>query len=288
MFKSASATAAALALAAAAATPALAKDEQVELTKCETSFGTIAITDGDQQGWTQLKLSSPRAMLAAMIAKSGCFEVHNPASGKPADFLLSAVAGSKEEIDKSINLAKGALTEGLVRSGAAGQVLTKVPMGGAVLGMFGRFGGKKKTVFAGLRVMSPATGQTLITGTGESRKSFVKILNTSDWTGAGDMGGYSASPDGKMLTGAYIEAFNGLAAQGQLLAAARPAAPVQPATYTVAIDSQLWPAAAKAGTPVRALRAATALTPTGTRQGLFVEVTDSYGTRGWVSIEDLR
>ncbi len=36
------------------------------------------------------------------------------------------------------------------------------------------------------------------------------------------------------------------------------------------------------------LRAATTLTPTGTRQGLFVEVTDSYGTRGWVSVEDLR
>jgi hypothetical protein len=287
MIKSASVTAAALALAAAA-TPALAKDEQVELTRCETSYGTIAITDGDQQGWTQLKLSSPRTMLAALIEKSGCFDVHNPASGKPADFLLTAVAGSKEEIDKSVNLAKGALTEGLVRSGAAGQVLSKVPMGGAVLGMFGRFGGKKKTVFAGLRIISPATGQTLATGTGESRKSFVKIMNTSDWTNAGDMGGYVSSSDGKMLTGAYIEAFNGLAAQGDLLAATRPAVVVQPANYTVAVDSQLWPAAAKAGTPVRTLRAATTLVPTGTRQGLFVEVTDSYGTRGWVSVEDLR
>jgi hypothetical protein len=286
MIKSASVTAAALALAAFAATPALAKDEPVELAKCETSYGTIAITDGDQQGWTQLKLASPRAMLAALIERSGCFSVHNPASGKPADFLLTAIAGSKEEIDKSMSLAKGALTEGLVRSGVAGQVLSKVPMGGAVLGMFGRFGGKKKTVFAGLRIISPATGQTLVTGTGESRKSFVKIMNTSDWTGAGgDMGGYISSSDGKMLTGAYIEAFNGLAAQGDVLAA-RPAAP--PTAYTVAVDTQLWPAAAKTGAPVRALRAATALTPTGLREGLFVEVTDSYGTKGWVSVEDLR
>ena len=187
-----------------------------------------------------------------------------------------------------MNLAKGALTEGLVRSGAAGSVISKVPMGGALLGMFGGLGGKKKTVMAGLRIMSPATGQTLITGTGESRKSFVKVMGAADWA-AGDTGGYGASADGKMLSGAYVEAFNSLAAQGDVLAATRqPAAPAQPTVYTVAVDTQLWPAAAKTGTPVRALRAATSLTPTGAREGLFVEVTDTYGTKGWVSVEDLR
>jgi hypothetical protein len=38
---------------------------------------------------------------------------------------------------------------------------------------------------------------------------------------------------------------------------------------------------------VRALRAGTDLTPTGKRDGLFIEVKDSYGTQGWVSVEDL-
>lgn len=286
---------AAAALAFAAATPAVAKDAEVQLAKCEQSYGTIAITDGDQQGWTEMKLSSPRPMLAAMIAQSGCFTLHAPASGQPADFLLFAVAGSKEEVDGSMNLAKGALTEGLIRSGAAGQVLSKVPMGGALVSMFGGLGGKKKTVMAGLRVMSPATGQTLASGMGESRKSFVKLMSAADWTGTGEMGGYGASSNGKMLTGAFVEAFNGVVAQGPVLAAAKVAPPPPAAapaaaapTYTVAVDTQLWPAAAKTGTPVRALRAATTLTPTGTRDGLFVEVTDSYGSKGWVSVEDLR
>jgi hypothetical protein len=282
---------AALPLAMLAAVPAIAggKDKDVQLAKCEQSFGTVAITDGDQQGWTQMKLASPRPMLATMIRQSGCFTLHDPASGKPADFLLFAVAGSKEEIDKSMDLAKGALTEGLVRSGAAGQVLSKVPMGGALFGMFGGLGGKKKTVMAGLRIMSPATGQTLIAGTGESRKSFIKIMGASDWAGSGDMGGYGASSDGKMLTGAFVEAFNGLVAQGSVLTAARPA-PQAAATaaITVAVDTQLWPGPSKAGTPVRALRASTTLTPTGARNGLFVEVADNYGSKGWVSIEDLR
>ena len=110
-------------IAMLAAAPAAAKDAPPpSVTRCEQPLGTIAITDGDQQGWTQMNLSSPRPMLATMIAQSGCFTLHDPASGRAADFLLSAVAGSKEEIDRSMNLAKGALTEGLVRSGAAGQM----------------------------------------------------------------------------------------------------------------------------------------------------------------------
>lgn len=213
------ATIAALAMAAASA--ASAKDTAAPtVAKCDSAIGTIAITDGDQQGWTQFNLSSPRPMLAAMIEQSGCFTLHNPSSGKPADFLLSAIAGSKEEVDKSINMAKGAITEGLVRSGAAGQVLAHVPMGGALFSAFSRFGGKKKTFSAGLRVMSPMTGQTLASGSGETSKSYVKIMDASDWSGAASMGGYASSADGKMLTGAFVEAFNALVAQRGALAPA--------------------------------------------------------------------
>jgi predicted nucleic acid-binding Zn ribbon protein len=75
-----------------------------------------------------------------------------------------------------------------------------------------------------------------------------------------------------------------------MLPATRPAAAAAaPASYTVAVATKLWPAPAASGTAVRALRAETTLTPTTTpRQGLFVEVTDAYGTKGWVSVEDLR
>ncbi|UZK67915.1 SH3 domain-containing protein [Sphingomonas sp. M1-B02] len=277
------------------ASPAAADDKDVQLSKCESSMGTVAITEGDQQGWNQFKLASPRGMLGTLIEQSGCFTLHNPASGAPADYLMSAIAGSKEDIDQSMNIAKGALTEGLVRSGAAGQLLTKVPMGGALFRAFGGLGGKKKTILAGLRIMSPGTGQTLISGTGETKKSFIKIIDTGGWGGAAtgeDMGGYASSSDGKMLTGAFIQAYNGLVAQRSMLATVRPAraaAAAAPAGYTVAVDTKLWAAPAATGAPLRALRTATTLTPTGApRQGIFVQVTDGYGTKGWVSVEDLR
>ena len=86
-------------------------------------------------------------------------------------------------------------------------------MGGAVFGALSRFGGKKKTLSAGLRIMSPMTGQTLAAGSGEASKSYIKVMDTGDWSNAGSMGAYGSSGDGKMLTGAFVQAYNALVAQ---------------------------------------------------------------------------
>jgi len=132
-------------LAGVALTPATAAEEEsVKLAKCDKPFGSIAVVDGDTQGWTAYGLSSPRELIAAMAAESGCFTIQDPASGVPANYLMNIIAGDKEEIDKGADLPKAAITEGLVRSGAAAQVFGRVPMGGAMLGAFSSFGGKKK------------------------------------------------------------------------------------------------------------------------------------------------
>jgi len=289
---------------------AYAADAPVTLAKCETSLGSIAVVDGDTQGWTKYGLGSPRDLIAAMAAQSGCFTLQSAGSGAPADFLLNAIAGDKEEVSQGVNLARTALTEGLVRSGAASSLMGRVPFGGQALGMLGGFGGKKKTVAAGLRVINPGTGQTVITGTGEQTKSVMTIgglggIGGNPYAdaaraqmtsmGYGDYanGGYVTSKDGQMLTSAFVIAFNAVVAQSAALSAVKHSAPAaatvvatNPA-FTTAVDTQLYAEAAK-GKPVRALRAGTALTPTGVREGLFVEVSDAYGTKGWVSVEDLK
>ena len=190
------------ALLMGAASPALAQKkgkEQIQLTTCTQAYGTIAVVDGDTQGWTKYGLSSPRELVNALAMESGCFTPHNPASGKPADFLLNVIAGDAEEVDKSIDLAKSAATEGLIRSGAAGTVLTRVPMGGALLGAFGGLGGKKKVVAAGIKVLSPATGQTIATGSGEVRKSSLTFGGAGGWAQGVQNAGYGTSKDGQML-----------------------------------------------------------------------------------------
>ena len=78
-------------------------------------------------------------------------------------------------------------------------------------------------------------------------------------------------------------------ALGAAPAVATPAAPTEATdSYTVAVDTKMRAMPAADAAAVRGLRAATTLIPTGQKAGLFVEVTDTYGTKGWVSVEDLR
>jgi len=281
--------------AAILSAPAQAKSEPPELVTCEASLGSIALVDGDTAGWNEWGLGSPRALINALAAESGCFTPHNAADGAPARFLVTAIAGSQEEVDQGMSLAKAGATEALVRSGAAGTVLSKVPMGGALLGAFGGFGGKKKIVAAGLRVVSPANGMTVAAGSGSVKKSSIKFGNASyGWaSNAASAAGYEGSKDGEMLTEAFILAFNQLVAQKAALSSApepsmpAPAEPEAPAAIA-AIDTVMRASPAEDAAEVREVRAGTELVPTGERQGLFVEVADNFGTKGWVSVEDMR
>lgn len=216
-----------ISLAAAAvvftAQPAMAKQAEppVELTKCAQSYGTIAVVDGDTQGWTKYGLGSPRDLIAALALESGCFAPFDPAAGVPASYLMNVIAGDKEEVDRGVEVARSAATQGLVRSGALGG------LGGRALGgMLGGFGGKKKTLAASIRLLSPASGQTLLTGGGEVQKTTITFNGSEGLFGRGSQtGGYGATKDGQMLAEAFIKAFNAISAQGSVLQALAPAAP---------------------------------------------------------------
>ena len=278
------------AMFAGPASPAFAapkKNDDVQLVNCNESYGTIAVVDGDTQGWSEYGLSSPRALINSLAVESGCFTPHNAASGAPADFLMNVVAGDAEEVDQSIQVAKGAASEALLRSGAMGSVLSKVPMGGALLGAFGGFGGKKKVVAAGIKVLSPASGQTIVVGSGQVKKSTLTFGGAGAWAQGVQNAGYGTSKDGKMLAEAFIIAFNEVSAQGAVLnQAPKAAAPALTAVRT-AIESTMRSGPSATASQVRSLRAGTELKPTGRRDGLFIEVEDNYGTKGWVSVEEL-
>ena len=151
-----------------------------------------------------------------MILESNCFTLHNAGADAPADFLMSAIAGDKEVVDQGVNVAKAAVTEGALRTGMLGAA-SGVPIAGAALRLFGGLGGKKKKVAAGLRVISPANGQTLVAGAGEGKKT------TLTWAGANAFGAYGTSKDGKLLSAAFITAYNHVVAQSGALTAQGPA-----------------------------------------------------------------
>jgi hypothetical protein len=283
-----------LVVAAALVLPAAAqaaKTPPPELAKCSGSLGTIALVDGDQAGWTKYGLGSPRELLNAMAVESGCFTPKNPASNEPVRFLVNAIAGDKEEVDKGIELAKGAAAEGLVRTGAMSGLGRSIP-GAGMIGMFGGFGGKKKTFAAGLRVISPQNGMTIASGTGTVTKSSLTFggNNAGGWATGAAAAGYGTTKDGQALTEAFMIAFNALVVQEAAISATPQLAAAAPAAAlaTVAVDTSLRSLPDSKGAAVRALRAGTTLSPTGKREGLFVEVADNFGTKGWVSVEELK
>lgn len=203
---------------ALAASPAAAKDAEppVTIAKCASSYGSIAVVDGETQGWTRFGLGSPRDLIAALAAESGCFSAFDPASGQPATYLLNVIAGDKEEVDRTTSLVSGAGKQ------AANRLVGG--LGGRALGgLMGGLGGRRKTVAAGLRLISPASGQTLLTGTGEVSKTTISIQGLGTFGGTG-AGAYGASKDGQMLVEAFIKAFNAVSGQGAALAAMMPAA----------------------------------------------------------------
>lgn len=274
----------------AAPVPAHAKGEaEVKLATCTESLGTIAVVEGDTQGWSQYGLGSPRALIDTLARESGCFTPHSGATGTPADFLMNVVAGDSEEIDKSIEISKGAAMEGLVRSGAATSMLRSVPGAGQMLGMFGGLGGKKKKLAAGIKLLSPASGLAVAAGQGTVTKSALTFGGAGAWNAGANAAGYAGSKDGKMLVEAFVLAFNDLVAQKSAIAAS-PRAAARPAAAdlaTVAATTTMLDAPAAGAAVVRTLRVGTTITPTGKREGLFIEARDSFGTTGWVSVESL-
>ena len=143
-------------------------------------------------------------------------------------------------------------------------------------------------------MVSPATGQPLAAGTGSVRSSSLSFRgNRGAWArGLAETTGYADSGDGRKLTEAFIIAFNQLVAQAPALQAAPQSAtataPTAPPSAVVAVDTVMKSAASAQASEVRALRAGTELMPTGERSGLWIEVADNYGTKGWVSVEDLQ
>lgn len=279
-----------LASAALIAAPVQAKDDdkdEVQLATCTESLGTIAVVDGDTQGWAKFGLGSPRELINTLATESGCFTPHSPASGDAADFLMNVIAGDSEEVDQSIELAKGAAMEGLVRSGAASSLLGSVPGAGAVLGMFGGLGGKKKTLAAGIKLLSPASGMTVATGQGVVKKSTLTFGGGGAWNAGAAAAGYGNSKDGKMLVEAFMLAFNDLVAQKATIASMPKSDDDDAELATVASTTTMLETPAANAKVVRSLRVGTTLTPTGKREGLFIEAKDNFGTVGWVSVESL-
>jgi hypothetical protein len=96
-------------------------------------------------------------------------------------------------------------------------------------------------------------------------------------------GGYSNTDIGQVIAAAYLNAFIDLVAhmQGMQPGQAAAAAPIQ--TYAVKTAMQMRETPAPTGKVVRAFGVGDSVFPTGQKNGVWWEVDDETGNRGWVS-----
>lgn len=206
----------ALALAAACllSPAARADDTSSTVEKCTQKLGVIAVSE-PQQGWGylgQYGLGSPAALLRGMIQQSGCFDVVERGVAMQNLQQERALAAGGDLRQES-NVGKGQMQ-------AADFVMTPTvqigssdtgAIGGALLG---RLGGTLGALAGGLKFKSAATSlliadvRSSIQVAAAEGKATKTDFGIGGWVGVGALGGYTSTPEGKMVAASFLDNYN--------------------------------------------------------------------------------
>jgi curli biogenesis system outer membrane secretion channel CsgG len=303
------AIAAALTLAlAASAAPALAQygmdrggeknNTTPDLPHCDRPLGTAAVKEPDRDWWTSLGLSNPEAILKFYALRSGCVRMVDRAGGL-------AMHNQERGLNESGDLQRGSNV-------GRGQVLAAdyfiIPdivtqnahSGGSNFG--GMVGGFLPhgfgAVAAGLHTNSSEahvlitladarTTEQMYIAEGAAKKtdwSFGGGGGFGSWAGFGGLAGsgYTSTDIGKVIMAAYFNAFTDMIhyMQNQQPGQAAASAPAASQRTTQALQVRAGPSGA--AKVVYSLTSGATVYPTGQRNGVWMEVDDENGNRGWV------
>ena len=297
---------AALCLASTAlCAPALAQSanskiaqKQAEIPTCTHKIGVLAVREPANKWWQGLGLESPEALIKVFVQKSQCFTLVDRGAGfEMAQQERALAAGG--QLQQGANIGGGQVL-------AADYILVpdivskNANSGGTNIGgMFGGLvGGFAGAIISGISIKS-STADVVLTVTnvrtsaqeameeGHGSKTDVGFGIGGGGFGLGAFGAagisnYQNTEIGQVVTLAYIDAYsklvNGL---GGLSATAKTDAPSQ--TVTLSRPGVLHSAANETSSVVRPLDAGMILYPTGQKDGVWWEVSDEVGNKGWVS-----
>lgn len=203
-------------------TAALADDPAPSVESCPKKLGVIAVAE-PQNGWGYLQqygLGSPAALLRMMIQQSNCFDVveRGRAMQNIQQERQLAAAG---EMRQESNIGKGQMQ-------AADFVMTpNVQIGSSTTGGLGGFlGGKLGVVGAlagGLKFKEASTSLLIAdvrssiqvaAAEGKATKTDFS-LGGIGWGGGGvaGAGGYTSTPEGKMIAASFLDNYNKIVLQ---------------------------------------------------------------------------
>jgi len=272
------------------------KEAQIPI--CSHKLGTLAVHEPDNHWWEGLGLASPEAVIKVLVMKSQCFTLVDRGQGLAAAEQERALASSGD-LRGGSNIGKGqikaadyVLIPDLVskNSNAGGTNI------GGLLGGF--VGGGAGAILSGINI-SKKTADVVLTITdvrsteqvamteGHSDKTDVGFGVAGGWGGWGGFGGagvssYTNSEIGQVVILAYIDAYTKMVDQLGLVSGNASGDNAQQAV-TMSKPGRMYKEDQGKGGTVRKLDAGMMLYPTGTKDGVWWEVTDELGNKGWVS-----
>ncbi len=207
---------------------ALSSAAQSNVEKCTTNLGTISVIEapGGYGYLSSYRLGSPAALLRLMIQQSGCFDVVERGAAFTSLQQERALAGSGE-LQQGSNIGKGqlqaadfVLTPNIQVSGDTGGIGGAVAGIGRLLGGVGAtiggiIGGVKfKEAQTSLLLADVRSGIQVAAVEGIAKKTDFGIggwgYGAGTWGGGG---GYTNTPEGKMISASLLDNYNNMVIQ---------------------------------------------------------------------------
>ncbi len=270
-----------------------------DLPHCDRPLGRAAIQEPANRWWEGLGLSNPESLLKLFALKSGCLRIVDRNGGLAMHDQESSLNRSGD-LQRGSNYGRGQvavadyfIVPDIANSNRNSGGNNIGALAGSFLpGSFGALAGglnvKKSEAHTLITLEDARTTEQLYIAEGTARKSDISFGaggGGGGWGGgfgalAG--GGYSDTDIGKVISAAYFNAFVDLVHYMQNQAPGQQAAAAPSAAQSATGPTAARAAPAATARVVFALRAGQQVYPTGQRNGIWMEVDDENGNRGWV------
>jgi hypothetical protein len=272
--------------------------KEAEIPVCNHKIGTMAVHEPENHWWEGLGLASPEAVIKVLVMKSQCFTLLDRGKGFEAAQQERALA-SGGDLRQGANVGKGQIIAAdyvLVPDLVSKNSNASNTNVGGLLG--GLVGGGAGAIISGINI-SKKTADVVLTLTdvrstaqvamteGHSSKSDVGFGVAGGWGGWGGGGAlgvssYTNTEIGQVVILAYIDAYTQMVNQ---LGGVSDNASADNSSQAVSMmkPGHLYKRASADSAVVRSLSVGMMLYPTGQKDGVWWEVTDELGNKGWVS-----
>lgn len=261
---------------------------------CATPIGTASIAPPANQWWTRYGLSSPEQLIKLMASQSNCLRIVDRGAGLQMREVERDLGG---DLQRNSNVGAGQIKAADytivpdIADANANQSGSGAALGsllGNQLGPFGAVVGSIRTQQATARVLltlvNVRTTEQEYVAEGTSSKTDISFAGGGFGGMLGGLGGgYSNTPIGQVIAQAYLTAFTNLVGYMRTAQPGQAAAAAPSQSYLVKSPIQMRGEPAPSAKVVRSFTVGDTVYPTGQKNGIWWEVDDENGNRGWVT-----